>query len=53
MLNIEELVFAISAVAYIVLLVTVLVFYANNLREQQEIAKLNIRWPIFDNLSKD
>jgi uncharacterized protein (UPF0212 family) len=53
MLSIIEIAFALSAAAYIVLLVTVLVYYANNKREQQEIAKLNIGWPIFENLSKD
>jgi hypothetical protein len=51
MLNTIEIAFALSAAAYIVLLTTVVVFYANKKKEQQEIAKLNISWPIFENLS--
>jgi hypothetical protein len=49
MFNILEISIASLAAACLVLLVGIVVFYANNRKEQQEIAKLNIRWPAWEN----
>jgi hypothetical protein len=49
MVNIIEVAFVLSAAAYLVLLIACVVFHFNHIKEQQEIAKLNIRWPAWEN----
>lgn len=49
MVNILEVAFVLSAAAYIVLLVACGVFYFYYNKEQQKIAKLNIRRAMWEN----